>query len=349
MMMGRFSANTPVIGLDIGTRSCKALQLGWAGQVRMAGSFPRTAPGEAVGEAEACQIAEVLDRMGFAGRDVVLAVPDDQLLSGILELPPRRSGAPVDQIARVELSNMHGCAPGSFEMCCWDLPAARGQKEASQVMAVACPHEVSEPLLDVFDHAGLTVQALDLRNAALVRACSAVGAGPQAVTAILDIGWQRAELILVYRDVILYERRIPEGGVKELSGRLVKALGLDDDAAETLATFDGSLARSTDDPDLLNDRRRIISDYATSLIEELEAPFAYASRQYDGARVQRTLLVGGGASVPGLVQRLAGGLEVDVDVACPAEIARCGEQLLDRCGPSMTVALGLAMSKERLA
>lgn len=340
---------SPVIGLDIGMRTCKALQLGWAQQVRMAASFPRTAPGEAVSAEEVAHVAATLARMGFAGRDVILAAPDDELLSGILELPPRRSGAPLEQIARVELANMHGRQPGSFEMCCWDLPAVRGQKDGSQVMAVACPHETSEPLLDLFEQAELTVQALDLRNVALARACAAISSGPQEVTALLDVGWERAELILLYRDVILYERRIPEGGVKELSRLMQKKLGLDADAAECLSTFDNSLSTTTADPDLLNDRRRIIGEFGSALVEELSAPFAYASRQYEGAKVQRILLVGGGALVPGLVQRLAGELEVDAQVASPAEIVRCGDELLDRCGPSMMVALGLAMSRERLA
>ena len=57
----------------------------------------------------------VLKRQGFQGRDIVLAAPDQSLLRGVFDLPRQVSGAPVSQIARMELSRMHQVPPDSEE------------------------------------------------------------------------------------------------------------------------------------------------------------------------------------------------------------------------------------------
>ena len=123
-----FEKRSP-IGLDVGARQVKAVQLaraagtssGW--HVALAASFPRSEAGVPVSPAEAKRIADVLFRKGFSGGEVVLAVPPDKLLREILELPPRGAAVPHEQIARMELSRTHRCAPDSFELGCWDLPA----------------------------------------------------------------------------------------------------------------------------------------------------------------------------------------------------------------------------------
>src|SRR5688572_30026381 len=98
-----FSTKYTPIGLDIGSCSIKAVQLqrvreDW--RVAAVTSLPRPQINAPLDRIAVRRIADVLYRQGFHGQSVVLAAPSDKLAADILELPPRTSGVPLEQIAR---------------------------------------------------------------------------------------------------------------------------------------------------------------------------------------------------------------------------------------------------------
>src|SRR5829696_8454247 len=98
------TARTGPIGLDIGSRHVRAVQLvrgaDGAWSMHASASFPRASDceGKALSVAEANRIADVLFRRNFSGSELVLAVPDEKLLTTNLELPPRSADIPLDDI-----------------------------------------------------------------------------------------------------------------------------------------------------------------------------------------------------------------------------------------------------------
>ena len=245
-------------------------------------------------------LRDVLARSGFEGDRVVLAAPPAVLLQSVLELPPRSSQAPIEQIARLELARSHKCAPDSFEMGCWDLPpVAAGQSvkagKGTLVMAVGYPHAAADPILDAFDAAGLQVVALDAAPCAIARACApaAVLVGPEGgMTAILDLGWSAASLSLIHCGAIIYGRVLADGGLGTLHHTLVRRLNLELDVVDYLLTEVGLSVRlpvgddDQTDPngeeaiDLPEDARGLLAAHIDGLVRELLASFSYASRQY---------------------------------------------------------------------
>lgn len=80
------------IGIDLGSHSFKAVQLNKSGagwEVSSAVTLSRVDPGVPLNGSEIARLAGVLDRRGFVGNDVVIAVPVTGLLTTILELPAR--------------------------------------------------------------------------------------------------------------------------------------------------------------------------------------------------------------------------------------------------------------------
>src|SRR3954469_1066605 len=83
------------IGLDLGAKRVKAIQLehGPDGpRVAAAAVAPRAGAGgggSIVTAGEVAALADLLYRTGFDGRQVVLAAPAGQVLTGVMELPPR--------------------------------------------------------------------------------------------------------------------------------------------------------------------------------------------------------------------------------------------------------------------
>ncbi len=346
------SSLTP-IGIDIGSRQVKAAQLrrsrkGW--RIAALSSFPRMEAGADIGGEEIRHLCSIFRRQGFRGKDVVLAVPAEKLLTGILELPPRSSGAPLDQIARMELSRMHKVAPDSFKMLFWDVPASARPKESCQVLAVGCAHAEADKLLDAFERANLDVVVLDVHACAAVRACRPMLLPDPSITAILDIGWRSACLLIVYGGVVAYERVLREVGMANLLEAIDRTFRLNGETAEGfLATvgFDCKARGHELDQPSREEFTRVLSRHFDALAKELQAPFSYAVHQYPSNGTMRLLLIGGCAIIPGLTEHLASALEMEVAIVRPADLAECRSSILDKSSnPALTLAIGLAQFGE---
>jgi len=349
--LGR-ARRTP-IGIDIGGRHIKAAQLsrlrnGW--RVEAIASFPRMDQHEGIDRRQVRHVRDVLFRQGFTGKNVVLAVPRQHLMTGILELPPRASGAPLDEIARLEFARVQKCRPESVELAYWDLPRTSRANDATHVMAAACSHASAGTILDAFEQEGLEVLALDIHAWAVARACKPVLGGDGRITGALDIGWASAQLVLLREGVVIYERALGDAGIQPLSAALGKRLELDSDSLDLLLLEIG--ARSDSDAQsqqkqAFDDIRGMVSSHLDRIAEELQAPFSYAVHRYPDARVERLLLLGGGASIPGAADHLASALNTEVRAVAPADLADCPKPLIEGYSdPRLIVSIGLAQSAD---
>jgi len=84
--------------------------------VTAATSLAKTSAEPTLSAEEAEQLVRLLNAEGFRGNELVVGVPGPRLLTGILDLPPRSSGAPVEEIAKVE--GVDGLWLGHFDLSC---------------------------------------------------------------------------------------------------------------------------------------------------------------------------------------------------------------------------------------
>lgn len=338
----------PPIGIDIGARRFMAAQLDATGEtVAAATALPRTDSSGVPSPEEIRRLWSVLERGGFAGHRVILAAPADKVVGSVLELPKTQALATA-QLARMEVARTHKCAPEAMEVGCWELPAAARAGKSVQVMASACRHEDLTPLLDAFESQGFEVEAVDLRSCALARVATKLpkdgdeSRKDRAVTAILDLGWTGATLVLLHRDTIVYERRISEGGLQKLHDELLRRLHIDAEIADFLM----GLGTRSDEAEqaLPPDVDALIANHAESLATELAASFEYAAHQYHDAGVSNLNLCGTGACVNGLDEHLRTHLSVPTAALRPAQVYPELEKRQLQCvSPDLIAALGLAM------
>ena len=374
------------IGIDVGSRAVKAVQFErerWGdgrwqivaaaqiprSEVSQSTSFSPAGPGApAAGAAnsrplsaeDVRRLAGTLERQGFTGSDVVLAVPTEKLSTSVLDLPPRSSQAPLEQIARMELARAHKCAPDSFEMGCWDLPAAARATKATPVMAVACTHADANAIIDPFESEGLNVRALDVRPAAIARACAPLVGDPRTLTAILDVGWNVAALGLMHQGVVIYGRTLGDGGICKLYQTLANRLGLEEDVIDYLlgesglgdagtggAGTGGAGAKHAGKARGPADAAGLIAAHFEAAVQELRVSLSYAQHQYHETAVSRLLLVGGGAGIRGVAAHLAKALGIETRTAAPADMVPVAPSVAGVCGsPGLTLAQGLAQYPE---
>lgn len=336
------------IGIDVGSRIIKAAQLLPAGssqRIVALTMLPRTGTGAAIEYQEVCELKRILRRQGFTGSQVVLAVPDQKLLRGTFELPPRLSRDKVPQLARMELSRIHQVTPGSFEMVCWIMPQADQVKSITQTITVGCLHDVANAYLDVFEKGGLDVTALDVRSAAAARACEGLTVPMPALTAILDLGWGSTKLLLACGSTIIYERLLESPSLQVLATNLGKRFNIADKAACQVIDAIGFAQGEVEgfDRESTFAIQRLLEKHTGKMIEELKVPFAYANHQLPGEGIKRLLLIGGGAKIPGLASYFASQMGMEVKEATPGELMESSPELKNKVGnPATTVAVGLA-------
>jgi len=348
--MALIRGHRSLIGVDIGSRAIKAAQLRrarGAWKVEAIASMPRATDGALLEPAEAWQLAEVLERQGFAGRNVVLAAPPEMVMAERLELPPRAAGVPIEQLARLEVARMRKCVPDSFELACWDLPTAERAAKATQVAAVACPVAGASELLDAFESSGLSVVALDTFSCALARVCASPGSAAGTVAA-LNLGWSAASLVVRCGEAIVYERSLHDSGLKPLLERLASDLDLEADVAEHLM-FDLGLGPSRPESDdagkVAGEARERIAEHFDALAAELRASVMYLNREYARWPVARAAVMGGGALLPGATSYLAKALELDVSEAPAADWVECPAALRPGFTAALAGSIGLAMHR----
>ena len=341
-----------LIGVVIDSRFLRAVQLGRAaGRWRLEAALclPRMKPGASLDGQDVAQLAGALARQGFRGRQIVLAVPEDTLVTDILELPPRGSGAPLEEIARAELAHRHGYDPQAAEMACWDLPPVSRAKAPTQAMAVACRHADAEVLLEVFERTDLEVAALDTHLHALVRVCRPAPS-EAGISAIMDVEWDWAALVLLYRGTIVYRAMIPEAAVGRLAQALSERLHLEADVASGLL-FDVGMSilppvnhrgpnTATAPDDAVS---AFLGQHFDKVAAAMRPPFAYCCRQYGGEAAEDLLVTGHGAAVHGAGESLQARLGVSVRTIAPRDVAQCPPTLGAKADdPSLVVPIGLA-------
>lgn len=332
------------IGLDLGIRSIKAVQTSGSGASRILSGtalIPRKTALATLDSSEVAFLRETLDRRGFPGNDVVIAAPADKLRTELLELPPRSSGAPLEQMAFSELARAAKLEIGSFEMGRWDLPMA-ARTSGTTMMATALPHTDADALLDSLEDYGFNVVGIDVSYCAVLRACTPLLSGTGDTTAILDLGWSAARLILVRGGVVVYQRTLPECGGRALRESMVKQFEIDADLADHFVRTTDSL----DTTDRIEGARgqiaSLVERHAELLCAELRASFAYTRHRYQSGPIESLILVGGDAGTKALPVHLAQQLQLRVEVANLSKLLT-GEPFTEGLDAGVfTIALGLA-------
>jgi Tfp pilus assembly PilM family ATPase len=353
------------IGLDLGARHVKAAQLRRARDgtltVEALATFPRAGPSEnpcTIDATEARRVGDVLFRRGFVGRELVLAVPDERLMTASLELPPRSADVPLDQIARAEFARTLKADSDAFEFAYWDLPAPARASRATHVMGVGCLHAHAEPVIDAFADSGtgLEVVGLDVGPCALTRAAAAWIAADDEITALVDVGWGAARLLVAHRGVVCYQRGLPGYGVERLKRALGDQLGVDNaDLLDHLlrhVSLDsdaavGAVEAAVPTPQgpAAEEAQRAMRAHLDAVLAEVVTSLAYSSHQYPDAAARRVLLCGGGANFVGAGKYLSARHKLDVRAVRPADATGLAPALarsVESTDSALMLALGLA-------
>lgn len=290
-------------------------------------------------------VASVLGRRGFVGNAVSLTTSSKECSSHVIDLPPVESGAPVNQLARMEVARARKCSPDDFELGFWALPTKGRTRET---LAVACPKRVIENTIETFEEAGFEPAGIDLLELAIDRGGQASARAvvvENEINASLHIGWNSSLAVLKLGETVIYVRRIERGAGSVWKAATVKfkmsALGADSILDDRFAL---------DDPDChAKIQRAVWSSLAAEVANELDVAVAYVSHSFRMAPLGRVLLSGYGNSNPIIHEHIDKVLGIPIELAAPAELVQSIGQRTDAWALAgrLAVAYGLAARFDR--
>ncbi len=319
-------AALPPIGLDLGARFIHAAQADRAGKIIATATMRRLAHDEPHSAEDFERLCGALYRRGFRGREVIVAAPKSIIQRSTIELPPRESGAPLDEIARGELARQANQDPASFEFTWWDAPQPPRHGAAVRAIALSCAHEQASALLDGIEQSGLKPVAMFTPSTAAAVAVSPPA--PGSLAGVLDLGWSEAVFVLRSASEIVFERRL--NGC-EIS-RLVRTIAGKHHVDPGRLTREIEAGTAPGDAAAVDDFRE---HYRHAVRDEMRSSIEYL-RTCDGQYVPMMITVlGGGALVAGIIDEVSGATEIP---ACPPPAG---------AGPALAVAAALAAPRDR--
>ncbi len=258
--------------------------------------------------------ADILSRRGFVGNTVSIAPSTWECSSHIIELPPVESGAPVDQLAQMEVARAKKCGPEDFEIGYWTLPA---KGRIQETLAVACPRSVINDTIERFESAGLIPVGIDLLELAISRA-GQDGATENEINASLHIGWRSSLAVLSLGKTVIYIRRI-ENGASSVWDLATSRYGLSSKGAD--AIMDDQM-RTDGARGYAKIKRATWSALASELANELDVTIAYVAHSFRTAPLGKIFLSGYGSVNPVIDEHLDKVLGIPIECAAPSALIK---------------------------
>jgi Tfp pilus assembly PilM family ATPase len=292
-------------------------------------------------ERELAWAMSILNRRGFHGNVLTCTPPVQTCTQHVFELPPADSGAPLEQLARVEVARERRCESNDFEIGFWELPK-RGR--STETIAVACSKELVSGMINSAHDAELEVAGIDLPELAIVRGVKehlqgVDESGARPIHAVLHVGWDHSIAIVTLSDRLVYVRRVPHGASSAWKNA-VERYGMSEKGARAVI---GDFELDEGAEQIEKIRVGCWTTLGKQLASELDVAFAYVSHSYRMAPLGKIVLVGYGANnstLHGQIDELLGMPIVD---GTPGDVAQAmPPEKVTQLGARLGYAYGLA-------
>ncbi len=338
------------IGLDIGVRRIKMVQLAQADEhlkvvcaERASLDVDRDASEEERRDAVVQTIKQLLGRRGFRGRKVVSALSRDELRITSMRLAEAETHQ-IEKVLRKEAARRFGL-DGERDTINYMLAGSvrQGDEAKNEFIVLAADDEVIKSHIALLEDAGLQPAGIDAAPNALFRSFERRlrrEEDKQRTIILVDVGHGHTTVVFGRSGGICFVKQIPSGAAR-FSEQVASTLGLSVPDAESLRLrllraepVDACTRRTVVD---------VVTAAAEALAKELSLCLRYHTVTFRGKRVERAVIVGGGAYEPILLDVLRRHLSVEVEVGEPLRGFDRGASASSRGGTGSSADLALAV------
>lgn len=340
------------LGIDISTSAVKMLELRRQGKGYCVESYAAVPLGddmvvdhqikelELVGVA----IAKAALRSRSKTREASVALAGSQVISKILTMPAGLNDDELEQQIAIEADHY---IPFPLDEVNFDfevLGPVDGEDGQVEVLLVASRTEQVEQRAAALEMGGLEPHVVDvepyvLENAAKLLTHQMPNAGEGATVAVFDVGATTTSATILHDLKAVYTREQVFGG-RQLTDEIMERYGL---------TFaEAGLAKKTGEGLPHGYQQEVIQPFIADLVQVVNRALQlfYSATPRFG-KVEKIILAGGVATMPGVAEMVQEQLDVPCEVANPFKemqvSTHANPNALERDMPALLIAAGLAM------
>ncbi|MFN8791039.1 MAG: type IV pilus assembly protein PilM [Bdellovibrionales bacterium] len=214
--------------------------------------------------------------------------------------------------------------------------------ETLDILLVAAQNEVIRQYMETVANVGLKCTVVDVAGFALANLFELNYGilGNNEVVALLNIGAQVTNFVAVQNGEVIFCRDVPVGG-SSYTSEISKNMGCSFQEAEGLKL---TAAKGQEVPEGVS---HTIAQVNEQILDEIRSSIDFLTVTNQGLKMSRCLYTGGGSLTPGLIDKMAQGLEMKFEVLNPYRKISMGRKMnvgyLQQVAPFVSVALGLGL------
>jgi type IV pilus assembly protein PilM len=340
------------VGLDIGSSLIKVVEVDHSrGHPVLTRYGIIKLPPEAIVEGEMMDqslviegIQECMTKAGITQKDVITAVSGRAVIVKKVVMDKMNP----DDAKEAIFWEAEQHVPFDIDDVCLDFQVLKEDVGANQmeILLVAAKKEMVNTHANIVRDAGLSPRIIDVDSFAVQNAIeSASGGEGGLVTGLINIGSDVTNINIVQGNIPYFTRDLSVGSNVFIEA-IQRNLGVDFDEADAMLSGD----RGIEDEERFN---TVIAEAADEISMGIERSISFLKTAGDAEQIDEVVLSGGGARIPGLKEILSEkhGIEFRVNDAI-SRIDRTDNLFedagddMERVGPLLTVALGLALRRE---
>lgn len=367
-----FNKSIPLVGLDIGTNTLRAVQLKRAPGLPLLTNYGKlSVPVGSVSEGEVVDVdalsqsvAQLWKVAGIRKKQVIVGVANQKVVVRLIELPFVR-GEELKGSIRYQAQEF---IPIPIEDAVIDYQVTNefvnenGDK-MMEVLLVAAQKDMIQNVVLTVQKAGLRPEVIDVSSFAIVR--SVVGEmsllpreereGPEEAIGLIHLGAGVTNIVIVDEGIPRFTRTTTLAG-NSLTKMILEQLSIPFDEAEEIKIKYGLPVGGAKGLEGLSKKemeqaklaQEVIEKESLKLVTEIRRSLDYYLAQSAKVKViKRVYLTGGGSRLKNLPAFLASNLQLKAEAGDPLERVKISSSLpeeeVSKEGPSLAVAIGLAL------
>lgn len=335
-----------IVGIDLGLGSIKVvalnrnqqlLSLAAIGEIKTPnGDWMKSNATKKSVEDVGQALKSLMKDMKISGRQAVTALPEYEIVSRLVSLPPLKESEIKDAL-RFEAETF---VPYPLDQVSIDYEVIE-EDEAGRltVFAIAAKNDLIANYIKIFKISGLDLLAIESPAVSMRRILKQMNTSSMA-TMLVDIGEKYSEIVAFKKGNIYFARSMPVGG-ESLTRAISVNLGLDMASAEEYKK-----AYGIKEMELEGKIKNSIMPVFSSMAEEIRRAMALFAEGSEKP-IELLVLSGGGSKMPGFAEELTRLLGIEVQVIQPFLKIDASQIVspidLNADGYRFSTAMGLAM------
>ncbi len=334
-----FGKQNSILGIDIGTSCIKLVQIS-RGQQPILETYGIVDIPEPISlqttDATVHEVADLLKNLivkaNVTTKKAVVSLPNSAVFTSVIDMP-KMSDKELESAMQFE-AKKYVPLPFSEVNLSWTVIADNDDGATSKILLIAVPKQIRDMYIKVFQLAGLDLEIIEIEALALIRA---LVFEQQKNDVIIDIGAKVTGVNFVRHGLLQLTRNLNIGG-DTLTDKIADALHLTAPRAEQFKR-DFGLNGTEFLPEAVKPVLSIIKNEVNQLIG------IYKSHD---VTVDRVVLVGGGAQLPGITDffKDLGAPVILGDPLAQISYPESVQSILKRYSLHLSIAVGLALRKE---